>query len=93
MTFKPSFKARAIPGGIRLDWKKRGVDGVIVFCRLRGQTKWNQIGVDTSSPFLDARPLETTGVPEVREYMLRGMVNDQPIGLNSDVQSVTWGGR
>jgi hypothetical protein len=32
------------------------------------------------------------GVPEVREYMLRGVIDDVEIGLDSDIQSITWGG-
>ena len=67
VTYRPTFKVRVIPGGIRLDWKKRGVDAVAVYCRVAGTLAFKKIGMDTVSPYLDARPLMTPGVPEVRE--------------------------
>ncbi len=48
--------------------------------------------MDTSSPYIDGRPLAQPNVAEVREYMLHGVVDDYEVGLDSDVQSVTWGG-
>jgi hypothetical protein len=90
--WKCEFTVRIVGGEIRIDWKKKGVKGVNVYCRLRGQTSWNFLSLDTTSPYIDGNPLAQAGVPEVREYMLRGMVGDQEIGLDSDIQSVTWGG-
>jgi len=92
-TFKPEFKVRIIGGEIRLDWKKKGADGVFVYCRLRGQTTWIKLAMDTSSPYIDGRPLAQAGVAEVREYMLRGVVNDEAIGLDSDILSIAWEGQ
>ena len=45
-----------------------------------------------SSPYIDGRPLAQANVPETREYMLRGVVTDVEIGLDSDIQSITCGG-
>ena len=91
-TYKPEFKLRIVAGEIRLDWKKMGADGVAIYSRLAGQVAWTRIGTDTSSPYIDGRPLAVAGVPETREYMLRGMVKDDEIGLDSDIQRITWGG-
>ncbi len=91
-TYKPEFTVKIIGGEIRIDFKKRGADGVNVYCRRKGQTTWTFLGRDTSSPYIDGTPLAQAGVPEVREYMLRGVVEDAEIGLDSDILSVTWGG-
>ncbi len=44
------------------------------------------------SLYIDGNPLFQAGVPEVREYMLRGVIADEEIGLDSDIQSIAWGG-
>ncbi len=91
--FKPQFKVRVVGGEIRLDWHKDGAEAVHVYSRLRGQANWTLLGMDTSSPYIDGRPVSQPNVAEVREYMLRGVVADEEIGLDSDVLSVTWGGQ
>jgi hypothetical protein len=91
-TYKPEFKVHIVGGEIRLDWKKKGVDSMRIYGRLRGQSVWTLLGVDTSSPYIDGRPLAQAGVAETREYMLRGAINDEAIGLDSDIQSITWSG-
>jgi hypothetical protein len=48
--------------------------------------------VDTSSPYIDGRPLAQAGVAENREYMLRGAIDDAAIGLDSDIQNISWSG-
>ncbi len=90
--YKPEFTLRIVAGEIRIDWKKKGVDGVAIYARLAGQTQWTRIGVDTSSPYIDGRPLTAPGVAETREYMLCGMIKDEEIGINSEIASIAWGG-
>jgi hypothetical protein len=46
----------------------------------------------TSSPHIDGRPLAQANVAETREYMLRGLLTDVEIDLDSDIQSITWTG-
>ncbi len=43
-------------------------------------------------PYVDTAPLAVANVPEVREYMGRGVINDVEIGLDSDIASLTFGG-
>jgi hypothetical protein len=90
--YKPEFKVKITGGEIRLDWVKKGADAVHIYGRLRGQPGWTLLGMDTSSPYIDGRPLVQANVAEVREYMLRGVLTDVEIGLDSDIQSITWGG-
>ncbi len=63
-----------------------------IYARRRGQAAFEKIGTDSASPYDDARPLAAPGVPEVREYLLRGMIDDREIGLDSDVVSITFAG-
>jgi hypothetical protein len=91
-TYKPVIRARIEAGRVRLDFEKRGVSGLVFYARLRGAMEWERLGTDTRAPFWDARPLAQPGAPEVREYMARGLVNDDEIGLDSDIVSVTFGG-
>jgi hypothetical protein len=71
-----------------------GAYGVHIYSRLAGQTVWVRIGTDTSSPYIDGRELAQPRVPETREYMLRGIdIVDREIGVDSDIQSITWAGQ
>ena len=90
--YKPAYKVRIVGGEIRLDWKKKGVDAMYIYSRLRGQAEWVRIAVSTAASFVDQRPLAHAGVAETREYLLRGAIHDQAIGLDSDILSIAWGG-
>lgn len=91
-TYKPLIKASIDAGKIKIDFNRRGADGVAVYCRLRGTATWRKIGSDTNPPYFDTAPLAQPNVPEVREYMARGMINDNEIGLDSDIVSITFAG-
>ena len=51
-----------------------------------------RLGTDTEAPYFDTKPLANPAVPEVREYMARGMVGDEEVGLDSDIASITFAG-
>ncbi|MEI7733365.1 MAG: hypothetical protein WCO56_27590 [Verrucomicrobiota bacterium] len=91
-TYKPVIRVRIAAGRIRIGFAKRGVTGLAFYMRLRGVAEWRKLGVDTRAPFWDDTPLAQPGVPEVREYMARGMINDDEVGVESDIVSVTYGG-
>ena len=90
--FKPSFKAVVFPGKVELRFKKKGVDGLNFFARLKGETTWVKLAYDTHSPYLDNRPLQSPTAPEAREYMAIGVIKDEQVGLMSDIVSVTFAG-
>ena len=93
LNYKPGVKVSINGGEIRLVWTKHGVYGVHIYARLAGQTAWVKIALDTSSPYIDGRPLAVAGVAETREYMLRGCdINENEIGLDSDIVSVLFAG-
>lgn len=88
-TFKPVLKVSLVGGQIRVDFTKGECDGVAVYCRLRGTMGWTRLGTDNFSPYYDTNPLSNPAVPEVREYMGRGVIDDVEIGLDSDIVSLT----
>jgi hypothetical protein len=88
-TYKPVLKVSIEGGIIRVDFTKKGVDAVAVYCRLRGTAAWTKIGTDSGSPYFDTKPLANPNVPEVREYMGMGVVNDEEVGQSSDIVSIT----
>ena len=92
LTYKTVLKVQLVPGGVRVDFTKKGADGVFIYMRVRGSATWRKIGMDTEAPYIDTTPLATPGVPETREYMARGFLHDAEIGQDSDVVSITFAG-
>ena len=90
--YKPQLIVEAFSGYVRAKFTKKGVDGVKIYSRLKGQTVWKLLSYDTNSPYDDHTPLATPGVAEVREYQAFGVLNDEQIGQPSDIVSVTFGG-
>lgn len=87
---RPSAKATPLPGGeVRVEFGRAGFDGVLVEGRRGGEAGWERLGVDSYSPYTDARPPLTPGQPEVRQYRLRFVKRDDPVGDWSDIVSVT----
>ena len=91
-TYKPKFTATTLPGRVLIQYVKGRADGVNVYCRLRGQTAWRLVGRDSNPPFGDATPLAQANVAEVREYVLRAVIQDEEIGQMSNIVSVAFGG-
>ena len=91
-TYKPVIDVSLKGGGITIDFQKKGVDALGIYCRLRGTLAWTKLAVDTISPYADNKPLANPNTPEVREYMARGIIDDVEIGLDSDIVSITYGG-
>jgi hypothetical protein len=91
-TFKPSLKVTVEPGQNRLSFNLAGCDGVKVWYRQRGTLPWFFIGYDSSAPYFDTTPLTAPAVAEVREYKIRGVIDDVEIGLESDIVSAPFAG-
>ena len=91
-TYKPKLAAEIKPGYILLTFVKAGVDGVNIYYRVKGTAEWKHLAYDTESPYMDAKPLASAGVPEVREYMAIGVISDVEFGGESDIISVVYEG-
>jgi hypothetical protein len=74
---------------VRFGKAKGDIDGVNVYSRLQGTSDWKFLARDTQSPYVDSTPLGTAGKPEIREYRIRGVINDQEIGDYSATLQVT----
>ena len=91
-SLKPELSARAASDHVRLSFTKKGIDGVHIYGRRKGDTGWQLLGTDYFSPYTDHRPLAVAGTPETREYMCRGIIHDEEVGMDSDIISVLFGG-
>ena len=89
LTYKPEIKGKSVPGGARVTFTKKGVDGIDFQSRPKGSTTWEKLAFDSQSPYIDTRPPRSPGVPEEREYRGRGVISDVEIGEWSDIISVT----
>lgn len=92
VNYKPDFKAQTFPGQVKLDFSKKGVQGVKFFSRKKGESIWEFLAIDTRTPYIDTRPLADPAKPETREYMGIGVINDQQVGQQSDIITVVFGG-
>ncbi len=90
--FKSVIRVTIFGNKIKLDFTKGRMNAVNVYGRLRGTAAWTKLGMDSASPFYDTRPLAQPGVPEVREYMVRGVLDDLETGQDSDIAFITFGG-
>ena len=90
--YQPEITVDVFSGYVRIKFMKRGVDGVKIYVRLKGQTGWRLLSFDTNSTYDDYTPLATPGVAEVREYQAFGVLADVQIGQPSAIVSVTFGG-
>jgi len=90
-TYKPEFKLSIEGGYIRIDFNKRGADALIIYTRLRGEMGWTKLARDSASPYIDTRPLANPNVPETREYRAMGELDDEEIGIPSEIASIVVG--
>jgi hypothetical protein len=79
------------PAQVTVSWGKANgnIDGVNVYMRRQGTSPWTFLARDTVSPYVDTTPLATAGQPEIREYRVRGVLNDVEIGDYSDTIQLT----
>ncbi len=90
---KPAIKADAQPGHVRITGSKDYAELINIYMRLVGTAAWTLVGIKRKKfPFDDQTPLKTSGTPERREYIARGVIDDEEVGQMSDIVSVTFGG-
>ena len=82
-SYQTTLTASLVPGGVKLVFTKKGVEGMAIYSRIVGTVNWHKTGSCNHSPFIDHTPLAAAGVPEQREYMARGIVKDAELPLDS----------
>jgi hypothetical protein len=90
--YQPDLSVSLVGGMPTLKFTKKGVDGMKIMHRLKGAASWSLLAVVTKSPYVDHITLANPGVAETWEYCAYGLINDQPIGLQSDVVHITYAG-
>lgn len=89
---RPEFTLKTEAGDgchcVKVRFKKFSHSAVVVYSK-RGTGGWERLGAPQRSPFEDDRPLLVPGQPEIREYKLRFVDNDQENGDWTDVASIT----
>ena len=91
-TYKTTMKAKAFEGFVNVRFVKKGVDAVVIYSRLQGQTTWVKLDRALQSPYKDIRPLAQAGMPEVREYSGKGFIGKEELPLRSDTVTITFSG-
>lgn len=82
----PKAKTACLPSGeVRIEFVRGDSDGVVVESRRGDETEWRHLAVDRFSPYVDTRQPLRPGQPERREYRLRYLDEDDPVGPYSDV--------
>ena len=82
---KPKVAGVAKPSGaVALTWVKGKFDGVIIESKRGTETTFAFLDRDFKSPYVDTRPNLVAGVPELRTYRVRYVLDDAPVGLFSD---------
>lgn len=72
---------------IIIDWVKGASQGVFIYGSYDGNS-WELLGRDSKSPYEDERKNKQPNTPEERYYKLRYIIDDKPVGLESDVAKV-----
>jgi hypothetical protein len=90
----PDFTAAAEAGRthevVQINFTKYGHDGVWIESR-RGGGNWEFLAIDTVKPYIDERPLLSSGTAETREYRMRWWDKGEANGEWSPVVGVAVG--
>lgn len=90
--YKPDLTAGLFGGFVRLKFTKKGVDGVNIYHRKKGDSTWKFLARDTKSPYDDHIELATANQPEHWEYQCFGVLDDAQIGIASDIVEIVFAG-
>ena len=90
--YKPNLKAEPFTSYVTVKFVKKGVEGINLYCRKKGEANWQKLGFFAYSPCKDITPLAVDGQAENREYMCIGVIKDQEIGLQSNIVSIAFAG-
>ena len=88
-TSKPTLQLSSIiSSSVTINFNKSISSGIRLESKRAAETAFTFLAIDTASPYTDTRPNASPG-PETRQYRAQYLVNDDVIGLLSDVLTVT----
>lgn len=85
---KPELKSIVDGSQVIIKFKKYGADGIRLYSKRGGESSFNFLALDTSSPYTDSREKLEQGKPEQREYYAFYFEEDVETGLQSDTIKV-----
>jgi len=86
---KPTLKVIKGASGITVDFNKSEFDGVKIFSRRGSETEFSFLANDTNPPYHDTRANLNSADAELREYYAVYILNDDPIGQESEIYKIT----
>ena len=84
----PQHAGPSVAGSVMIDFNKSLSDGVQIFSKRGSETTFTFLALDTEPPYVDTRPNLAPG-PETRQYQVRYVLSDNPIGNMSPILTVT----
>lgn len=90
-TYLPKISVFLFGGIIRIKFVKKGVEGINLYKRQKGQTQWQLLTRITRSPFDYEPELLIENQPEHYEFRAFGVIRDKEIGLSSDIVEIFYG--
>jgi len=88
-TFKTILRLKNVPAGVEVKFVKKGLTGIMLYYRIQGSSEWIKVGLIVKRGYVHEAPLMEPGTPEVREYMARGVMDNDEVGPNSDIVEIT----
>ncbi len=87
----PQLKIEMKGGQPVISFVKRNSDGIRLYSKRGSESEFTFLAVDTRSPYTDARPNQVPGVSETRQYYAYYIKNDEQVGSQSAVISISLG--
>ena len=87
-TLKPELKGALLGGTSVIEFVKKRTDGVQIFSKRGNENSFTFLAVDTNSPYTDNRAKLNPNRPEERQYYAFYIMDDEAIGLQSDIITV-----
>ena len=82
------YLTHALPGDV-IFFAKSEFDGVKIFSKRGKETEFSPLTNDTNPPYIDTLTNIDAAKAELREYYAIYILNDEPVGKESEVYKIT----
>jgi hypothetical protein len=87
-TAQPVLQLTFEGGLVHLMYVRGQADGILLYCMRGDETVFTLLFTVTKTTYIDSRPNQTVGQPELRQYRAFYMVGDVAVGIESAVVSI-----